>query len=145
MPLEELVDSFTFTRFEPSGPVQGHEAIKYATSVLDFVFRSIGYDYLHRTDFVHVKAVDEVPPDAVVKSAAAAPLSSPVAPPTELVETEVSSAETRPSISGPQVVRELAKAHGYTGEQCYSCGSMRVKRNGSCTVCEDCGTTTGCS
>ncbi|GIV54844.1 MAG: transcriptional regulator [Candidatus Kapaibacterium sp.] len=140
MPLEELVDTFTFTRFEPSGPVQGHEAIKYATSVLDFVFRSIGYDYLNRTDFVHVKAVDEVPPEAVVKSAAAAPMPSPVAPPAaEPVEVTT----TKPS--SDTVVVQQAKAQGYTGEQCYSCGSMRVKRNGSCTVCEDCGTTTGCS
>ena len=38
-----------------------------------------------------------------------------------------------------------AKAKGYTGEQCSTCSSMRVKRNGSCTVCEDCGTTSGCS
>jgi len=141
MPLEELVDTFTFTRFEPSGPVQGHEAIKYATSVLDFVFRSIGYDYLNRTDFVHVKAVDEVPPEAVVKSAAAAPLSTPVAPPQPVEATT----PVRTSNSGEHAVVEQAKAQGYTGEQCYSCGSMRVKRNGSCTVCEDCGTTTGCS
>ena len=38
-----------------------------------------------------------------------------------------------------------AKTKGYTGEQCPACGSMRVKRNGACTVCEDCGTTSGCS
>jgi len=44
MPLEELVDSFTFTRFEPAGSVQGHNAIKNSTSILDYVFRSIGYD-----------------------------------------------------------------------------------------------------
>lgn len=140
MPLEELVDTFTFTRFEPSGPVQGHEAIKYATSVLDFVFRSIGYDYLNRTDFVHVKAVDEVPPEAVVKSAAAAPLSAPVIP--QAVEVVSPS---RSSNAEQTTAVQQAKAQGYTGEQCYACGSMRVKRNGSCTVCEDCGTTTGCS
>jgi ribonucleoside-diphosphate reductase alpha chain len=139
MPLEELVDTFTFTRFEPSGPVQGHEAIKYATSVLDFVFRSIGYDYLNRTDFVHVKAVDEVPPEAIVKSAAAASMSTPLAPSPE--PAQVASTAR----SGEAVVVEHAKAQGYTGEQCTACGSMRVKRNGSCTVCEDCGTTTGCS
>lgn len=59
MPLEKMVDSFTFTRFEPSGPVFGHEAIKNATSIIDYVFRAIGYEYLGREDFVHVKAVDE--------------------------------------------------------------------------------------
>ena len=41
--------------------VQGHEAIKNSTSILDYVFRSLGYDYLERNDFVHVNAVDEVP------------------------------------------------------------------------------------
>src|SRR5690606_7662411 len=60
VPLDELVDSFTFTRFEPAGIVQGHEAIKNSTSILDYVFRTLGYDYLNRTDFVHVTAVDEV-------------------------------------------------------------------------------------
>ena len=59
VPLEELVDTFTFTRFEPAGNVQGHEAIKNATSILDYVFRALGYEYLGRQDFVHVKAVDE--------------------------------------------------------------------------------------
>jgi ribonucleoside-diphosphate reductase alpha chain len=39
----------------------------------------------------------------------------------------------------------VARAQGYTGEMCESCGSSRVKRNGACTVCEDCGTTSGCS
>jgi ribonucleoside-diphosphate reductase alpha chain len=46
VPLEELVDTFTFTRFEPAGAVQGHEAIKNATSILDYVFRALGYEYL---------------------------------------------------------------------------------------------------
>ena len=59
VPLEELVDTFTFTRFEPAGAVQGHEAIKNSTSILDYVFRALGYEYLGRQDFVHVKAVDE--------------------------------------------------------------------------------------
>ena len=38
-----------------------------------------------------------------------------------------------------------ARSMGYTGEYCVNCGSMKVKRNGSCTVCEDCGSTSGCS
>src|SRR5205823_9929398 len=59
VPLEELVDTFTFTRFEPAGQVQGHEAIKNSTSIVDYVFRALGYEYLGREDFVHVKAIDE--------------------------------------------------------------------------------------
>ena len=140
IPLEELVDSFTFTRFEPAGPVQGHDAIKNATSVLDYIFRSLGYDYLNRTDFVHVQAVDEEASKITSKSSAHVKAVSTESIP-ELVEA-VSTIKN--SGNGTQKVFE-AKAKGYTGEQCSTCSSMRVKRNGSCTVCEDCGTTSGCS
>ncbi|HCN84495.1 MAG TPA: hypothetical protein DIT07_12865, partial [Sphingobacteriaceae bacterium] len=54
VPLEEFVDKFTFTRFEPSGMVGGHDNIKSATSIIDYIFRMLGYEYLHRTDLVHV-------------------------------------------------------------------------------------------
>ena len=54
VPLDEYVDAFTFTRFEPSGPVQGNEAIKYATSILDYVFRELAVSYLDRFDLAHV-------------------------------------------------------------------------------------------
>lgn len=165
MPLEELVESFTFTRFEPAGPVQGHESIKTSTSILDYVFRSIGYDYLNRTDFVHVKAVDEVPKNANTQPSNVSSSTPPVAKLSpsvssgaqdggalalEFVGSSISGGGAK-TINGTNgaggamsKVRE-AKAKGYTGEQCSYCSSMRVKRNGSCSVCEDCGTTTGCS
>jgi ribonucleoside-diphosphate reductase alpha chain len=54
VPLEEYVDAFTFTRFEPSGPVQGNDSIKYATSILDYVFRELAVSYLGRVDLAHV-------------------------------------------------------------------------------------------
>ena len=54
VPLDEYVDAFTFTRFEPSGPVQGNEAIKYATSILDYVFRELAVSYNERYDLAHV-------------------------------------------------------------------------------------------
>ena len=144
MPLEELVDSFTFTRFEPAGAVQGHNAIKNSTSILDYVFRSIGYDYLGRKDFVHVKAVDEEPVHDQKKGNGKAPAAA-----------EVTVAEPEPVAAARQGESEYsstlksqvaqAKVQGYTGEQCENCGSMRVKQNGTCKVCEDCGMTTGCS
>jgi ribonucleoside-diphosphate reductase alpha chain len=173
VPPEELVDSFAFTRFEPAGIVQGHEAIKNATSVLDYVFRSIGYDYLNRTDFVHVKAVDEIPADSHDKLKPEGPSAK---KPVDKKEPEIKNKpdnkkssedlgkgsiddyiKTAPSNGGIPVnngggrpkatASESATAIqiGYTGEQCGNCGSIRVKRNGSCTVCEDCGTTSGCS
>jgi ribonucleoside-diphosphate reductase alpha chain len=54
VPLEEYVDAFTFTRFEPSGPVQGNDSIKFATSILDYVFRELAVSYLSRFDLAHV-------------------------------------------------------------------------------------------
>jgi ribonucleoside-diphosphate reductase alpha chain len=78
VPLEEYVDAFTFTRFEPSGPVQGNDSIKYATSILDYVFRELAISYLSRFDLAHVepseagfdalgRGVEEGKPDPRVK------------------------------------------------------------------------------
>jgi ribonucleoside-diphosphate reductase alpha chain len=58
VPLEEFVDSFTFTRFEPSGVVQGNETIKNATSLLDYIFRELAVSYLGRHDLAHVQPED---------------------------------------------------------------------------------------
>ncbi|MEZ5684958.1 MAG: vitamin B12-dependent ribonucleotide reductase [Paracoccaceae bacterium] len=55
VPLEEFVDAFTFTKFEPAGMVQGNDSIKNATSILDYVFRELAVSYLDRTDLAHVK------------------------------------------------------------------------------------------
>lgn len=185
VPLDELVDTFTFTRFEPSGMVGGHEAIKNATSILDFVFRSLGYDYLNRTDFVHVTAVDEVSSPATAEPTDDSPKGGDsIEIDTDIAETEDNNeidnefdvrSEFEINESGSLVavdsVSTATKTHvngnghangngsakrsmksagearslGYTGEQCANCGSMRVKRNGSCTVCDDCGSTSGCS
>ncbi len=125
VPLEEFVDAFTFTRFEPSGPVTGHPVIKNSTSILDYVFRVLGYEYLGRKDFVHVKSMEVMDTK------------------TEIIREIPKEKQLR--ITGAEAKVFEAKSKGYTGEQCSSCGSMKLKRNGSCAVCEDCGTTTGCS
>ena len=54
VPLEEFVEAFAYTRFEPSGPVQGNDTIKMASSVLDYIFRELAISYLDRTDLAHV-------------------------------------------------------------------------------------------
>jgi ribonucleoside-diphosphate reductase alpha chain len=59
VPLEEFVDAFTFTRFEPAGMVQGNDSIKNATSILDYIFRELAVSYLDRTDLAHVKPVGD--------------------------------------------------------------------------------------
>jgi ribonucleoside-diphosphate reductase alpha chain len=58
VPLEEFVDAFTFTRFEPAGLVQGNDTIKNATSILDYVFRELAVSYLGRYDLAHVQPED---------------------------------------------------------------------------------------
>ncbi len=130
VPLDEFVDSFTFTRFEPAGIVQGHAAIKNSTSILDFVFRSLGYEYLNRRDLVHI-IPDERPTDISREKAT----DEPPQPDKKLAEFN----------RGVDPKSLAAKSKGYTGEQCGSCGSMRVRQNGTCTICDDCGVTSGCS
>jgi len=61
VPLEEYVDAFTFTRFEPNGPVQGHPHIKMCTSIIDYIFRELAVSYLGRNDLAHVMPEDLTP------------------------------------------------------------------------------------
>ncbi len=64
VPLEEFVDAYVFTRFDPSGPVEGNDQIRHATSILDYIFRELAISYLGRTDLAHVdpqeSAVDAI-------------------------------------------------------------------------------------
>lgn len=64
VPLEEFVEAYTFTRFEPSGLVEGNDAIKMSTSVLDYIFRELAISYLGRSDLAHVEQAD-LSPDGV--------------------------------------------------------------------------------
>ncbi|MFQ5984128.1 MAG: vitamin B12-dependent ribonucleotide reductase [Alphaproteobacteria bacterium] len=61
VPLEEFVEAFTFTRFEPSGAVEGNDTIKMATSILDYIFREVAISYLGRGDLLHVEPADVLP------------------------------------------------------------------------------------
>jgi len=61
VPLEEFTDAFTFTRFEPAGLVEGNEAIKMSTSILDYIFRELAISYLGRSDLSHAEAADLLP------------------------------------------------------------------------------------
>jgi len=64
VPLEEFVDAFIFTRFEPSGPVKGNDTIKFANSILDYIFRELGISYLGWDDLAHVDP-NSITPDAL--------------------------------------------------------------------------------
>jgi ribonucleoside-diphosphate reductase alpha chain len=98
VPLEEFVDTFTFVRFEPQGMVQGHPNIKMATSIIDYVFRVLGLEYLGRTDLVqNPPEVDEGDEAFASGAVAESPEVSAVAQPTpaaEPVETPVEPDES---------------------------------------------------
>ena len=68
VPLEEFVEAFTFTRFEPSGMVEGNETIKMSSSILDYIFRELAISYLGRNDLAHVEPAD-LTPDTVGRGA----------------------------------------------------------------------------
>ncbi len=142
VPLEEFVDTFTFTRFDPAGPVSGHEAIKNSTSIVDYIFRVLGYEYLGRTDFIHIKPPASDAKADTMQATLTYSTSSSASKPQQ--ENESSSNPDSPPEDQNEKIKQ-AKALGYTGDQCSQCASMKVKRNGSCTVCLDCGSTSGCS
>ncbi len=64
VPLEEFVEAFTFTRFEPAGLVQDNDAIKSATSIIDYIFRELAVSYLGRNDLAHIQP-DDLKPDSL--------------------------------------------------------------------------------
>jgi ribonucleoside-diphosphate reductase alpha chain len=148
VPLEVLVDQFIFTRFEPQGPVVGHERVKFATSVIDYVFRSLGVEYLGRNDLAHVPASEQAEPSATVDSpalrAAAAATVSEVAAPVEAAappEAAPESVKTQRGGGGQDAL--LGELSG-DAPFCDTCGHITV-RNGACFKCLNCGTSMGCS
>jgi hypothetical protein len=148
VPLEEFVDKFIFTRFEPAGMVD-HPNIKNATSIIDYIFRALGYEYLGRTDLVHVQSPIgnsgqeewDVPVEGTedlsnvrITALGSKPQHAPVASPIETAMAyKMSDAEKK---------RLLGTSDD--APVCRNCGNITL-RNGTCYMCPNCGTTTGCS
>jgi len=198
VPLEEFVEAFTFTRFEPNGMVHGHPTIKMCTSIIDYIFRELAVSYLGRHELAHVHPEDlapdttgddrSKPQDGMVKGVDFAdeelvderavmpgplklhsvPPSSGFASAVHRIEFEDRSsavatreageaAPARPRASQKPRSGEIqaaarlsaqvqqARAQGYEGDACGSCGSFTLVRNGSCLKCHTCGGTSGCS
>ena len=146
VPLEEFVDKFIFTRFEPAGMVD-HPNIKNATSIVDYIFRALGYEYLGRTDLVHVQAAPV--------GAGTDEWDVPVEGADELSNVRVTALSARPKATevAPQKVAvavmsdmEKKRMLGTSSDApvCRQCGNITL-RNGTCYMCPNCGTTTGCS
>jgi len=156
VPLEEYVDAFTFTRFEPNGIVTGNRNIKMATSVIDYIFRELAINYLGRHDLAQVM------PDDLRSSSIG---TTPTPEYTDEEEFSVSSDDSHnaflsagieqfsrmlPPVDVPAATetlskREVSQAKGYTGDPCHECGILTMVRNGTCLRCNTCGATDGCS
>ncbi|MDC1142348.1 adenosylcobalamin-dependent ribonucleoside-diphosphate reductase [Planctomycetota bacterium] len=147
VPLKEFVDTFTFTRFEPQGIVQGHQYIKQATSVIDLVFRTIGHQYLGRTDFLHVTP-DDVQEGAKLLAEAGpssdlgeAGVDNPVV---KIAKKVLAAVETKPAKKHSSGLDEQMESLMGDAPICDTCGHLTV-RNGACYKCLNCGASLGCS
>jgi ribonucleoside-diphosphate reductase alpha chain len=150
VPLESFVEQFTFTRFEPSGVVEGHPNIKFATSMIDYVFRVLGVDYQKRYDLAHVPP-EEVraelanPTDVGASRQAereARALPAPVVPTPAEDRRQVGLFEQVGSASS-SLDKQLGEMMG-DAPMCDNCGHITV-RNGACYKCLNCGSSMGCS
>ncbi len=156
VPLEEFVEAFTFTRFEPAGSVDGHDRIKMATSILDYIFRELAISYLGRNDLAHVQiAESDLRPDTIGEHSDYDPMvESEEAEGIEAVNDNglvmAAATGTHGAAIGVAVVssgdrRAEAKLKGYQGDTCGDCGNFTMVRNGTCLKCVTCGATSGCS
>lgn len=129
VPLETFVEQFTFTRFEPHGPVQGHPNIRFATSIVDYLFRVLGVEYLQRFDFAQVQPSEE--PETIDDPTARA--------------LDVAHHEDAEPVRRAQGALD-AQLEDMMGDApvCDGCGHITV-RNGACYKCLNCGNSMGCS
>jgi ribonucleoside-diphosphate reductase alpha chain len=153
VPLEEFVDTFTFQTFEPRGMVEGHENIKMSNSIIDYVFRALGLEYLNRTDIVQVPPKDKQPAEPVAVEEKPQP-TAPVQPaePVAVEEKPQPTAPVQPAepVAVEQAENSVATVQEVLGDMmgdapaCPDCGHITI-RNGSCYKCLNCGNSLGCS
>ncbi|CAN5460320.1 hypothetical protein BH11BAC5_BH11BAC5_29150 [soil metagenome] len=154
VPLEEFVEKFVFTRFEPAGMVD-HPNIKSTTSIMDFIFRSLAFEYLGRTDLVHVLDKPEVENLGNSSWDETTPTIGERKP--ELSEVRVmGTAASSPAGNINSAAVKAQYAAGNDGTQnymksmqsdapsCNTCGHITI-RSGTCYKCLNCGNSMGCS
>jgi ribonucleoside-diphosphate reductase alpha chain len=145
VPLEEFVDAFVFTKFEPSGMVAGSPHVKMTTSVIDYIFRELAVTYLERDDLAHV------PPEDIMtrklRPSEEQELEDEVVRRVHKKKHPVADSAAAAAATEEEAESDYdrAKQLGYTGDSCPECGSMTMIRNGTCQKCITCGSTTGCS
>jgi ribonucleoside-diphosphate reductase alpha chain len=153
VPLKEFIDVFTFSRFEPQGPVD-HPNIKMCTSIVDYLFRVLALEYLGQDEFAQVKpaegdtrlrrATDFIrKADAVVLQAPATADAPAQAPAASAAPVQVNAAHSTGHHEASALSEHLGKMMG-DAPFCNLCGHTTV-RNGVCYKCLNCGNTLGCS
>ncbi|HVG16779.1 MAG TPA: vitamin B12-dependent ribonucleotide reductase [Chitinophagaceae bacterium] len=144
VPLEEYVEKFVFTRFDPAGFVE-HPNIKSTTSIVDFIFRALGYEYLNRTDLVHVLDKPEVMNAG--NEAWDEPLKMPELSSIRVVANIPQAAKAQklvPKETNMDAVNAAARTMQSDAPSCNTCGHITV-RSGTCYKCLNCGNSMGCS
>ncbi len=148
VPLEEFVDKFVFTKFEPAGMVD-HPNIRTTTSLVDFVFRALAYEYLGRTDLVHVLDKPEIAnlgtDDDMKPELSAVRVTAPAAqaPSAEHVHGPKATKAAKAEV-GLDAVNAAAKSMQSDAPACNVCGHITL-RSGTCYKCLNCGNSMGCS
>ncbi len=171
VPLSEYVDTFTFQTFEPRGMVEGHPNIKMSNSIIDYIFRALAVEYLHRDELAQVppdRTVSDLPEpptgaavqagqqlnlvdaamedDIEVQTQAAAFVDTPDPAPAPVPAPEPVAAGAVASSADATTVAAQAALGDMMGDAplCDICGHITV-RNGSCYKCLNCGNSLGCS
>jgi ribonucleoside-diphosphate reductase alpha chain len=138
VPLEVYVDQFTFTRFEPQGMVEGHDNIKFSTSIVDYIFRVLGVEYCGRYELAHV------PPAAKIQDPGETKGDHPsIPPPAALGPITVEANGQEEAVHTHALDAQLEEMMG-DAPVCDVCGHITV-RNGACYKCLNCGNSLGCS
>jgi ribonucleoside-diphosphate reductase alpha chain len=172
VPLEEFIDAFLFTRFEPNGVVAGNPHIKMTTSIIDYIFRELAITYLGRYELAHVTPEDlrgdamnrgyDDEPDEFEEESAEKPAKKEikpiqkafVTPRTEHLKPLASNGHDKngnghsKDAGGVAVMTEkirIARMKGYEGDPCPECGQLTLVRSGACCKCDTCGASNGCS
>jgi ribonucleoside-diphosphate reductase alpha chain len=140
VPLEEFVDAFVFTRFEPAGPVTGNDSVKSATSILDYIFRELGVSYLGRDDLANVDP-DALNADGLGRGSGEAEGDTPQ-PASRFISRGFSRGAAPDNLVFLPRARPAASAQD-PADVCAACGDIAVVRKGAGFVCEACGTPAG--
>jgi ribonucleoside-diphosphate reductase alpha chain len=147
VPLEEFVEKFVFTKFEPAGMVD-HPNIKMTSSIVDFIFRCLAYEYQDRTDLVHVLDKPEVSNlgDDIDQSKELSSVRiTPSTPATASVQPQKQHKAAAVRADGAMdAVNAAAKNMQSDAPSCSTCGHITI-RSGTCYKCMNCGTSMGCS